>query len=317
MQPVAENVSSFLRRRAFSLIELLVVVSIIALILAILLPALSGARQTSRAALCLSRLRALGAGWHMYADDNNDIAVPGRMFNRAGGLSNPLNWYDVGNGMSYRPRWIATMGKYVGIYAHDRPRVDVDRLKYDSPAYQCPAAPDRMDNRNHAFGYNHQFLGNARQANGSFIRFPVNRSSIASFAGTVMAADCMGTAAGLPAAQRRDYNPLGTDFAEIGNHGWTLDPPRLTATSDRGTGDAGSPRTAVDPRHVGRANLLFCDGHAERMLPRQVGYRTDDDGTYIDDGVDANGESPTNSWFSGTARDDDPPSLSPPAGAFP
>lgn len=293
--------------RAFSLIELLVVISIIALILAVLLPALSGARKRSQTVLCQSQLKSIAAGWHMYADDHDDVSVPGRMYNRSGGISNPENWYDVGNGMAYRPRWIAMIGKYVGIYAYDKPRVDVDRLDYSSKAYVCPTAPTWTDNRNSAYGYNHQFLGNSRQAAGKFINFPVNRSSISSFAGTVMAADCMGTAAGVATTNRRDYNLRGTGFTEMGNHGWTLDPPRLTATSDRGTGDAGTPRTAVDPRHQGRTNAAFCDGHVDSVVPQTIGYRILPDGKYVD--LESTPDGPNNTWFSGSSRDLDPPPL--------
>jgi prepilin-type N-terminal cleavage/methylation domain-containing protein/prepilin-type processing-associated H-X9-DG protein len=292
-------------RGAFTLIELLVVVSIVALLVAILLPALSGARLRSQSVLCLARLRTLADGWHMYADDFDDVAVPGRMANLGGGTGNPANWYDVGNGLKYRPRWIAAMGRYVGVYGFDMPRTDYDRQDYDSKAYQCPAVPDWVDERNGAFGYNHQFLGNGRQTAGQFHNFPVNRSSIASFGGTVLAADCMGTAAGLSADRRAAYGNDATGFDQLGNHGWTLDPPRLTALSDVGSGDPGSPRTAVDPRHLGKANAIFCDGHGQTEAPYSLGYRIRGDGSYADtDGGDLR---PTNYWFSGTGRDDDPP----------
>ncbi len=294
------------RRDGFSLIELLVVISIIALLLAILLPSLSGARQQSQSTLCLTRLRSLSQGWHMYADDNDDIAVPGRMYNQPGGVANPANWYDVGNGLRYRPRWIATMGKYVGIMAFNDPTRDVDRTDYDSKAYQCPVVPEWTDERNHAYGYNHQFLGNSRQTAGRFHNFPVNRSAIASFAGTVLAADALGTAASRPTSERLSYRKRGTNFAEIGNHGYTLDPPRLTPQSDRGTGDAGSPHTAVDARHLSKTNVIFCDGHGESMLPQAIGYRQRTDGSFVDEPVSGL-ERPTNTWFSGTGRDDDPP----------
>lgn len=293
-------------RQGFTLIELLVVIAIIGIILAILLPGLSAAREKSRSTLCLTRLRSLAMGWQMYADDNNDNAVPGRMFNAPGGTGNPANYYDVGNGEKFRPRWTATMGKYVGIFAFNPPIPDDDRQDYDSAVYQCPTVPDWMDSRNHAFGYNYQFLGNARQVGGVFRNFPVNRSKIGSFAGTVMAADCIGTAAGVASDQRKPYNNNGTDFAELGNHGWTLDPPRLLPESDHGSGDAGSPRTAVDPRHLGKATVAFCDGHADSLTPKFLGYRQGPDGVFLDGGPAGNGQ-PTNSWFSGSGRDSDPP----------
>jgi prepilin-type N-terminal cleavage/methylation domain-containing protein len=57
-------------RRAFTLIEVLVVVAIIALLVAILLPSLSRAREQARTMACASNLRQLYNGWTMYAHDN-------------------------------------------------------------------------------------------------------------------------------------------------------------------------------------------------------------------------------------------------------
>ena len=59
-----------LRLRGFSLVELLIVIGIIALLLAILLPAAGAAREHSRRVKCMSNLRQLTAAWLMYANDN-------------------------------------------------------------------------------------------------------------------------------------------------------------------------------------------------------------------------------------------------------
>ena len=84
------------RQRAFTLIELLVVIAIIGLLVSILLPSLSRTREMARSMVCVNNLRQLSHGWHLYADDNYDVSVPGRYAKALGGTSNPANWYKIG-----------------------------------------------------------------------------------------------------------------------------------------------------------------------------------------------------------------------------
>lgn len=61
--------------RGFTLIELLVVIAIIAILAAILLPALNSARERGRAASCINNLKQTSQNLYMYADDNNDAIM--------------------------------------------------------------------------------------------------------------------------------------------------------------------------------------------------------------------------------------------------
>ena len=66
-----------MKKKAFTLVELLVVISIIALLVSILMPALTSARQKATAAVCMGNQKALIMAWVMYHGENDSRLVGG------------------------------------------------------------------------------------------------------------------------------------------------------------------------------------------------------------------------------------------------
>ncbi len=290
------------RRTGFSLIELLVTVSILGLLISILVPSLKSARDQARTVVCGTQLRTLAQGWVMYADENQDIALPARMPGFAsGGLSNPENLYEVSNGIKYRPRWPVLMQGQVGVPALNRPKDDRNRQNYNNDAYICPTVSRWTDERNAAYGYNYQFLGSHRRSGSEFRNLPVPTSRIRKASGTISITDSNGSAASFPTRERLDYLNEDREERRRGNYGWLIDPPRLRSGSSR-AGGPGSRRSAPDARHRGKANAAFADGHVVDMTLQDMGYGVRQDGSVVDSGLGAH-----NRLFSGTGRDKSPP----------
>jgi len=291
------------KTRAFTLVELLVVIGIIAVLISILLPVLNRVKQQAAAVKCAAHMSQVAKQWYSYASENKGISIPGRL-NKYNAFDSP---YWIGNGMQYRPHWYELAGMQMKIYADRQPKdTQDDSWKVDSDLFTC-AAVDWRNSRNFVWGYNYQFLGNTHEKSPFvYVNYPVKTNAIPRTAETVMFADSMGTAAGKPAADRTaHYDDGQRDFFALGNKGHLIDPPRLLPTSDRADPTARDPdkRSAPDPRHLGKANVAFCDGHVESRSLRDLGYVVRSDGS-----VDVNFPA-HNRFFSGTGEDRDPPNV--------
>jgi prepilin-type N-terminal cleavage/methylation domain-containing protein/prepilin-type processing-associated H-X9-DG protein len=135
------------RRRAFTLIELLIVVAIIAVLITILAPALQSAKEQATRAVCLGNQMTLGKGYNMYAQENKQILPIGYIINALF-----QEWKtDKAAGRRYYPLWVNPphdeFMNYLGEKSHQPTRENRERgcrtgaiFPYvnNVEAYHCP-----------------------------------------------------------------------------------------------------------------------------------------------------------------------------------
>ena len=212
-------------RRAFTLIELLVVIAIIAILAAMLLPALSHAKNRAWTIACMANMKQLGIAWHTYADENG-----GRLpENIAGGAPSTLGAHDA-----------------LGSWVLGNAQVDSDPTNIMTgtlfpftpnwKVYRCPA--------DHSSIYNNSGLDRIRSY---------------SMQGYLGCPDSLPTYPKLPMKIDQIKGDISSIFLFLDESEGGID-DGLFGTLVTGAEWINMP----SDRHNHAANLCFCDGHVER-----------------------------------------------------
>ncbi len=158
------------RVKAFTIVEILVVVGILALLLGMLLPALSGAQKRSHKHKELNAVRQVGLGWTLYANANNDKILPGYLDRQvqqrwrvryqypnhldipAGSIAGPWTW----RLLPYLENDLLTVHGYADEEGYETVTLDPSATGATANAMQAFANPIAFEP---AFGYNAYYVG--------------------------------------------------------------------------------------------------------------------------------------------------------------
>jgi prepilin-type N-terminal cleavage/methylation domain-containing protein/prepilin-type processing-associated H-X9-DG protein len=143
------------RTHAFTLVELLVVIGIIAVLIAVLLPVLSGVQARGRDLKCQANVRSIMQAVFNYATDNKGSMPYGFYYNR----SDPNSWMEAPENVnSEYHSWAGQVGRYMNKNSSgidDNIQIGVALRNVFPPALTCPEA---LQSRNHVVSYVMNFI---------------------------------------------------------------------------------------------------------------------------------------------------------------
>jgi prepilin-type N-terminal cleavage/methylation domain-containing protein/prepilin-type processing-associated H-X9-DG protein len=248
------------RSYGFTLVELLVVIGIIAVLIAILMPTLAGARQSALAVKSMSNLRQLGLGLTNYVNQHKGFYP---MSSSLGTVVPRTRWAD------YLFPFMQNTEVYMSPLLSEDEQLRMN-ISFAHTVDQTTGADIAgLTIKWGGYGYNYQYLGNSRQP-GGIKAFHANASQIKQSSLTIALADTNGSKDG--GANWTSHGVYAIDpplmSIELGSKGSRSSSamPGPGQYSYRGGNDGDASRRATPAeRNRGKVNVLFCDGHGEAM----------------------------------------------------